>query len=127
MYTKQVIDLRGEIFEITPENRFHISRFLSGWDIDFKIVSNGSWSLWNRELIRVDKPPTAYFYNGKFWDRPQKTPTEIGKNLKTNIVAKLHEHIAQLEKQLSIKSLEVESLEVKLKQAYIKIGKLTIE
>lgn len=84
----------------------------------------------NNNLISIQsdthiKP--LHFYNGKFWNEPQKTPNDIGKCLKATNTAKLHERIAQLEKQLSIKSLEVENLEVRLNRALNEIGRLTIE
>ena len=143
MHTKEITDLRGEIFKITPENRFYIANLLLDEADGFKILDNGNWSLWDRELIRVDKSPTVYFYNGKFWNRPQKTDfpsggityhernkgmlDSIGERLKAANTTKQAERIAQLEKQLSIKSLEVENLEIRLNRAMNEIGRLTIE
>ena len=128
MYAKEITNILGEIFEVTPENRFKIAEYLGSWPIDSKILSNGNWLVWKTiGLVKIDEPPTVYFYNGKFWNKPQKTPDEIGKCLKDTNTAKQSERIAQLEKQLSIKSLEVENLEVRLNRALLQIGHLTIE
>ena len=126
MYAKEITDMLGEIFEVTPENRFKIAKYLSCWPIDFKILTNGNWLIWSTtELFKTDGPPTIHFYNGKFWNKPQKTPDEIGKCLKDTNTTKLHERIVQLEKQLLETKLENESLGRRLIKAYLEIDRLT--
>ena len=135
MYAKEITNLQTSLIEITSEQlTSQISKLLElGIAIDFSSVKTGLYYVAsNNRLLEVDisardKLPLLHFYNGKFWNNPQKTPAEIGKSLKDTNTAKLHERILQLEKQLSIKSLEVENLEVRLNRALLQIGHLTIE
>ena len=131
MYTKEITDLRCKAVNLTSDDVLLQIGALSrlGVNISFKDVEMGLNIVdSNNNLVSI-QPDThlkpLHFYNGKFWNKPQKTPAEIGKCLKDTNTAKLHERILQLEKQLLETKLENESLGRRLIKAYLAIDRLT--